>query len=172
MILSVGCGRREADSNVIRLDISAKVEPDVVWDLNEFPYPFEPSFFSVIECFDVIEHVADIPKVIEEFYRILKPDGLLKITTPHFSSVNSFIDPTHRWHLSRFSFSYFCDGHKLNYYADARYREKEGHIQFQGGKFSRSIVSWFANKFPELYERRFAWMFPAWFLYFELVALK
>lgn len=172
MILSVGCGKTPAKENVIRLDISRAVEPDVVWDLNEFPYPFETSFFTAIECFDVIEHVADIPKVMEEFYRILEPNGVVKITTPHFSSANSFIDPTHKWHLSRFSFDYFRDGHELAYYANARYQEKVGYIQFQGGRFSRSIVSRLANKFPRAYEQRFAWMFPAWFLYFELMALK
>lgn len=172
MMLSVGCGKMPAAENVIRLDISSKVEPDVLWDLNVFPYPFADDSFSTIECLDVIEHVESIPKVIEEFYRILEPDGVLKITTPHFSSANSFIDPTHKWHLSRFSFDYFCEGHKLAYYADARYREKNAYIQFQGGRFSRALIGRLANKFPQIYEQRFAWMFPAWFLYFELEALK
>jgi SAM-dependent methyltransferase len=172
MILSVGCGKRPAESNVIRLDISADVEPDVVWDLNQFPYPFENSLFTIIECLDVIEHVADIPKVMEEFHRILKPNGLLKITTPHFSSANSYIDPTHKWHLSCFSFDYFCEGHELSYYSKAKYRRKTGYLQFQGGRFSRTIIARLANKFPQIYEQRFAWIFPAWFLYFELEAVK
>lgn len=172
MILSVGCGKNDFDPNVIRLDKSSRVEPDVVWDLDTFPYPFEDSLFSEIKCLDVIEHLADIPRVMEEFHRILKPKGLLTITTPHFSSANSFIDPTHRWHLSRFSFDCFCAGHNLAYYSSARYLMKSHHIQFQGGMFIRSIVSRFANKFPEKYEQRFAWIFPAWFLYFELEAVK
>jgi SAM-dependent methyltransferase len=172
MILSVGCGRQESDSNVIRLDISPDVKPDVVWNLDDYPYPFEDSRFTGIECLDVIEHLADIPRVMEEFHRILKPQGVLRITTPHFSSANSYTDPTHRWHLSRFSFDYFCEGHDLSYYSRARYRQKSGHLQFQGGWLSRSIVSRFANRFPRTYEQRFAWMFPAWFLYIELEALK
>lgn len=32
--------------------------------------------------------------------------------------------------------------------------------------------SWLARRQPEWYERRMAWIFPAWFLYFELEALK
>jgi SAM-dependent methyltransferase len=131
MILSVGCGKRGADPNVIRLDISPEVEPDMVWNLDDFPYPFAESLFAVIECLDVIEHLADIPKAMEEFHRILRPNGILKIATPHFSSANSFIDPTHRWHLSRFSFDYFGEAHDLAYYSNARYREKSGHIQFR-----------------------------------------
>jgi SAM-dependent methyltransferase len=172
MILSVGCGRRNVDPDVIRLDISPDVNPDVVWDLDEFPYPFDESYFSAIECMDVIEHLGNIPRVMEEFHRILKSNGILKISTPHFSSANSFIDPTHRWHLSRFSFDYFSERPDLSYYSRSKYREKIGHIQFQGGRMSRSIVSRLANRFPKTYEQRFAWMFPAWFLYFELEAIK
>ena len=29
-----------------------------------------------------------------------------------------------------------------------------------------------ANRFPVRYERRWAWLFPAWFLYFELEVVK
>jgi hypothetical protein len=28
------------------------------------------------------------------------------------------------------------------------------------------------RRWPDLYEHRLAWSFPAWFLYFELVAVK
>lgn len=170
--LSVGCGYQEAQPNLVRLDISSKVNPDVVWDLDKFPYPFDESSFSEIECFDVIEHLQDIPKTLEEFYRILQPNGLLKITTPHFSCANSYIDPTHKWHLSYFSFDYFCEGHKLSYYSTAKFQVKSRHIQFQSNKFERSIIGRIANKFPKAYEERWAWIFPAWFLYFQLEAIK
>jgi SAM-dependent methyltransferase len=169
--LSVGCGKRAAEPGLVRLDISPAVNPDVVWDLDKAPYPFEASSFADIECFDVIEHVGNIPKVMEEFHRILRPGGLLRLTTPHFSCANSFIDPTHRWHLSLASFDYFCR-HDLDYYSGARFEIVSRRIQFQGGRFSRSIVSRIANRYPAEYEQRFAWIFPAWFLSFELKALK
>jgi len=170
--LSVGCGRQQFRPNVVRLDKSSEVKPDVVWDLDKFPYPFNDSSFSNIECFDVIEHLTDIAKTLEELYRILKPNGLLKITTPHFSCSNSFVDPTHRWHLSYFSFDYFSKGHSLSYYSNSKYHIKHRHIQFQGSRFNRSILSRLANKFPKTYEQRWAWIFPAWYLYFELEAIK
>ena len=170
--LSVGCGRREAEPDLIRLDISELINPDIVWDLNVFNYPFNDSTFSEIECFDVIEHLQDIPRTLEELHRILEPNGLLKITTPHFSCANSFVDPTHKWHLSYFSFDYFCDNHTLGYYSKARYRINKRHIQFQGSRFNRTLVSRLANRFPQSYEQRWAWVFPAWFLYFELQAIK
>ncbi|MCC5637257.1 class I SAM-dependent methyltransferase [Nostoc sp. CHAB 5844] len=171
-ILSVGCGLIKSQTGVIRLDISPAVKPDVVWNLNNFPYPFEESEFSEIDCFDVIEHLDDIPKTLEEFHRILQPEGVLKITTPHFSCSNSFVDPTHKYHLSYFSFDYFCEKHNLSYYSKCSYHIKNRHIQFQGGRFNRSIISRLANKFPDKYEQRWAWIFPAWYLYFELEAIK
>lgn len=170
--LSVGCGKRNPEANLVRVDISPDVKPDLVWNLNEFPYPFDESSFEGIECFDVIEHLENIPRTLEEFYKILKPNGLLKITTPHFSCANSYIDPTHRWHLSYFSFDYFCEKHRLSYYSNAVYQIEFRHIQFNGGKISRSVISRIANKFPLTYEQRWAWIFPAWFLYFELKAIK
>lgn len=170
-VLDVGCGNRKTGPGVVRLDISTAVNPDVVWDLDQFPYPFESSSFTGIDCMDVIEHISNIPKVIEEFYRLLKPGGILKITTPHYSCSNSYVDPTHRWHLSAFSFDFFCR-HKLYYFSNAKFDLKRRHIQFNGGRFSRSIVSRVANKYPELYEQRLAWLWPAWYLYFELEAVK
>lgn len=171
-VLSVGCGKQPSKENLIRLDKSPELKPDVVWDLNQFPYPFNDFSFSKIECLDVIEHLDSIVRTLEEFHRILEPSGLLRITTPHFSCANSFTDPTHKWHLSYFSFDFFSEGHNLSYYSNAKYYVRHRHIQFQGSKLDRSIVSRLANKFPKTYEQRWAWVFPAWFLYFELEAIK
>ena len=154
MILSVGCGRRTLEPGLVRLDLSPEVEPDIAWDLDDFPYPLEDSSFSTIECIDVIEHLKDIPRVMEEFHRVLEPDGMLQIATPHFSSANSFVDPTHRWHLSYFSFDYFCDAREPSFYSTARFRMKSRHIQFNGGRVMRSIVSRLANRFPQIQGRR------------------
>ncbi len=170
-ILSVGCGSKLPEPNLVRLDKSEKLAPDVLWDLNNFPYPFADSSFSAIECFDVIEHLDDIPKTMEEFHRILKTNGLVKITTPHFSCANSFVDPTHKYHLSYFSFDYFAEDHNFSYYSQVRYKIKRRYIHFQGSRFNRSIIRKLANKFPQEYEQRWAWIFPAWFLEFELIKL-
>ena len=171
-VLSIGCGNSPSAPGVVRLDISSDVNPDVVWNLDQFPYPFDDNQFDVVECFDVIEHLNFIPKALEEIHRILKNKGVLIITTPHYSCSNSYTDPTHRYHLGYFSFDYFCEGHQLSYYSKARYRLKTRHLQFQGGRINRSIISRLANKFPQTYEQKWAWIFPAWFLYFELEAIK
>ncbi len=56
---------------------------------------------------NVIEHFYDIPKVINELVRVSKKGAMINIITPHFSSLSSWIDPTHFHHLSYFSFDHF-----------------------------------------------------------------
>lgn len=171
-VLSIGSGKIADRENVIRLDISKETGADVVWDLNVSPYPFGDAEFDKIECYDVIEHVDNIPKVLQECFRILKDDGVMYITTPHYSSSNSFIDPTHKFHLSIFSFDCFSDEHKYSYYSGARFKIDVKKIIFQRPRIRKIILSRFANKYPKFYEEHLAWIFPAWFLYFELRAKK
>jgi hypothetical protein len=37
---------------------------------------------------------------------------------------------------------------------------------------ANKIVRRLANRYPLQYEQRWTWMFPAWFLYFELRVIK
>ena len=171
-ILSTGCGDKPPKDGVVRLDKRPEVRPDVIWDLNNFPYPFENSTFSEIECFDVIEHLDNIPKTMEEFHRILNPNGLVKIATPHFSCANSYIDVTHKWHLSYFSFDFFHNKYLPPHSCKAKFHIRHRHLQFRGLPFARQAISRLANFFPRAYEDRWAWIFPAWFIYFELEAMK
>jgi len=171
-VLCVGAGRRAAEPGVVRVDRSPAVAPDIVWDLDMRPYPLEASSFDRVECFDVLEHLSDVPAALEELHRVLRPGGMLEITTPHFSCSNSYVDPTHRWHLSYFSLDYFVEGHALEYYSSARFRMLERRIHFRGDRFRRSVVARLANRMPERYEESWAWLLPAWYLEFRLEAVK
>jgi SAM-dependent methyltransferase len=171
-ILSVGCGNREREPGVVRLDRVPGLDPDVVWNLNQYPYPFEDNTFDGIEAFDVIEHLEDLAEVFREFHRILQPGGWIKITTPHFSSANSYIDPTHRQHLSYFSLDYFTEEHRLAYYTPVRFELVHRTLHFAGGGWQQRILAPWANHHPSNYEHKWAWIFPAWFLSFELRAVK
>jgi ubiquinone/menaquinone biosynthesis C-methylase UbiE len=54
--------------------------------------PFKSNFFEVIILNDVIEHVKDESQSLNEMFRILKPEGILIITTLN-KGMFSFIDP-------------------------------------------------------------------------------
>lgn len=45
---------------------------------------FDDNTFDVICCFDVLEHIQDEAKALNEIYRCLKPGGLLILTVPAY----------------------------------------------------------------------------------------
>ena len=168
--LNIGSGEKKLE-NYINLDICENTDPDVVHDLNVLPWPFEDNFFDRVVAFDVIEHVDSIVHFMEEIYRVSKPGASVELTTPHYTCANSFRDPTHKHHLGRFSLQYFSGSHEFGFYSSARFVEEVVRIVFHPSLLGR-LVSRLANKFPEAYERRWAWIFPAWFLSIKLKVQK
>jgi len=59
---------------------------DIVSDICDVPEPDHS--FDVILCSEVLEHLPDAPKAIDEFSRLLKPGGTLIITAPFVSLVH------------------------------------------------------------------------------------
>ena len=170
MNLNIGCGRVHRPG-AVNLDVNPDVGADVVHDLNCLPWPFEDGQFEQIYAYDVLEHVNDVPRVLEEIHRVSRPGATLHVTVPHFSSANAFTDLTHRHYFSWRSFDPYFAGDVLDFYSRARFRRKSTRISFYASLVNR-IVFRLANRWPERYERRWAWMFPAWFLYYELEVVK
>jgi predicted SAM-dependent methyltransferase len=169
-LLNLGCGLKRRE-HYLNVDVMSQVNPDLVWDLDQYPYPLPRSYFEQIHAGDVIEHLQNIPDFMREMHALLAPGGVIEITTPHFSCANSYTDPTHRHHLGYFSFDYFTDQHELSYYTDVRFEIVHRHIGFHNS-FMNRFVRKLANLYPHQYEQRFTWIFPAWFLGFELRAIK
>jgi hypothetical protein len=169
-VLNLGCGNKHGDG-AVNLDVTGTTNPDVVHDLNVVPWPFPDNRFAEVHAYDVIEHLSDIPAVMTEVHRIGRPGARVFITVPHFSCANAFTDPTHRHYFGYFSFDYFIDGHELSFYSTARFRMSNRRLIFAPSLINK--VAWrLANRFPRPYEQRWAWMFPAWYLYFELLVVK
>ncbi len=121
--LDVGCGLRKA-AGAIGIDRNPAVRPDVLCDLDRFPYPFRDGAFDRVRAVHVLEHLSDLIRAMEEFHRLLRPGGRVYIVTPHYSDFSSYCDPTHRRHLSSYSFRYFGESHGgYGYYTSARFRE-------------------------------------------------
>lgn len=93
-------------------------------------YPSES--FDEILLDNVIEHLDDIPRALREIHRLLKPGGICRIVTPHFTSKSSWVDPTHRFHLSYFSLDYFISGTRENY-MDVNFCALNKKLSFPGG---------------------------------------
>lgn len=62
----------------------------IICDIEKNPIPFESNSFDYVIFTEVLEHVAiKHPKeILEEIVRILKPDGILYLTTPNVSNLS------------------------------------------------------------------------------------
>lgn len=164
--LNMGCGK-DVLKGYINLDIVKREGVDIVHDLNKFPYPFRDNEFEEIVCKSVIEHLENVPMVMDELYRILKIGGIIKIVVPHFTSVNAYTDPTHIHYFTYGSFDYLTDGNRYGF--NFRYEILKRRIVFAKKRaIYNYIFESISNKFPHLYENTFLKIFPALELYVEM----
>ena len=62
----------------------------VLWDLEATPYPLPSESFDVVLLTEVLEHLRDYPlKALLETRRLLRPGGLLVLTTPNAASLQN-----------------------------------------------------------------------------------
>jgi hypothetical protein len=169
-ILHLGAGRKHRP-DAVNVDVVAATDPDLLCDLDVLPWPLPDDHFREVLAYDVIEHLDDVVRVMEEIHRVCENDALVRITVPHFSCANAYTDITHRHYFSAASFNYFTGDNEFDFYTDCRFRKQAARIIFQPTAVNR-VVNRLANRYPGRYESRWAWMFPAWFLYFELVVDK
>lgn len=165
-ILNLGSGKKY-DERAVNLDITEATNPDVVHDLDQFPWPFPSDRFDRVEAIDVIEHLSNPLAAMGEIHRITRHQGTVVVALPHFSSANAFTDLTHRSQLGYFSFDYLTGDHYHDFYTADRFLMRRRRIWFKPSLLNR-VVQKAANRWPERYEQRWAWIFPAWFLEFEL----
>lgn len=169
--LYLGAGKEEREAGAVTIDIRDAVQPDIVHDLNKFPWPLEDGIFNEIICHDVLEHLDDLVKVMEEIHRVSLPGAVIRIQMPHYSSHNSFTDPTHKLHLGLFSFDYFTGQNQWDFYTKVRFKKLKAELWFYPSLINK-IIWRIAKKAPLYYEKKLAWIFPAWFMSIDLVVVK
>lgn len=174
-ILDLGCGKRKQKS-AIGIDISKDTDADIVHDLNKFPYPFSDNEFDYIYADNIIEHLDDVVKVLEELHRITKNSATIKIIVPFFRSFYAFIDPTHKHFFTVRSFDYFDsekDFNRLYKYSRCCFKVKKVLFdESMSHRLSGKMLTWFANKKPIFYETRMSVIFPLNSLTYYLETLK
>ena len=131
--LLIGCGKQRKKviyqpgkqdfENVTTLDINPDHNPDVVWDLNNLPLPFEDNTFDEIHAYEVMEHVGQQGDYkfffaqFTDFWRILKGGGILYGSSPAWGSKWAWGDPSHTRIISPES---------LTFLSQAQYKKQVG----------------------------------------------
>ena len=172
-ILHLGCGPHKIPGS-IGVDINKNIGADIIHDLNKFPYPFKKDQFDKIIAENILEHLENIPKVMEELHRISKNGAILFITTGHFSSIDSFTDPTHKHFFTSRTFDYFIPGTDLFdlQYSKAKYRKIKIQLGPKKSSFPLNLILKLVNIYPVIYEKRFAFIFPVGVISYELHIVK
>lgn len=173
-VINLGCGNQRYP-NVLGMDALSNSAADIVHDLNKFPWPIDESRLDVVLCFQTLEHLEDLPRVMEEIYRICKHGARIIIEVPHFRSVGAFSDPTHKHFFTTKTMDYFCINRSRDTfgYSTATFVLKDFWI---GWPASHNIVMRYFKKFihtyHNFYDKYLSILFPAPILVFELEVQK
>lgn len=81
--LDTGCGPN-THSNFVNLDYHWTPKIDICWDFTKKKLPFPDNYFEGIFTEHCLEHISfkQCEEGLKEFYRVLKPDGILRIIVP------------------------------------------------------------------------------------------
>lgn len=94
--LNLGSGQRPLEGY---LNVDKYGEPDLRWDLETFPWPWDDNTVSEVKLIHVLEHLGQQTQtylqIIQELYRICLPDAKIQIIVPHHRHDNFVHDPTH-----------------------------------------------------------------------------
>jgi len=163
LILDLGCGKKKR-SGAIGVDYSNRHGADVIHDLNIFPYPFKESSADYVFLDNVLEHLNNPMRVMEEVYRVAKPGAVIKVIVPYFRSPWAFVDPTHRTFYTTNSFAYYDPRHticKRYDYTHARfYVDKIVFNETLECRWLKRFIIKIANKYPQRYEYYLSHLFP------------
>jgi SAM-dependent methyltransferase len=160
--LDIGCGKRKVEPDAVGIDASPGSAADHVWNLDCYPWPLPDDAFDRIHMSHVIEHLEDPMRAMAEVYRVARDAADVFIVTPHFSSHNSYVDPTHRRHLAAASFQYFTGQDFPTFAGSAcRFDIVAVELTFGGNFLLDNLGRFLARRSLKWYERHAAWTFPA-----------
>lgn len=99
-VLELGAGERRLNESLFSKDCTPYIRTDLDPTLAErvdcTDMPFKDNELDGVICSEVLEHVPDCLKAVDEIHRVLKPGGKLVLTVP-------FIFPLHARDYWRFT---------------------------------------------------------------------
>ncbi len=134
---------------------------DLICDLNQYPWPIEDNSFDLIYARHFIEHIDDAVAFLREIHRIGRPEAIVHIETPHFSSAGTWGDITHLRHLSAKWHASFTRPKHYLFYKLPKFTLVTNTIEFSHPNKLRNRITRLIIKMSGLHswERRWAFIF-------------
>src|SRR3990167_6147238 len=129
LCLNIGAGfqRIEGFTNIDLvqcIDNEGNTYTDVLCDVEKERLPFADNSVDEIACYEFLEHIGHgrnnpdgldaLIFVMNEMWRVLKPEGVLKGKCPHEDGENVWAYPTHQRVITIAMFDYFCGVNRYN----------------------------------------------------------
>jgi SAM-dependent methyltransferase len=176
VILELGCGNRKRNKDAIGIDMLDYPPVDIVGDVYAVLSAFPDCSVDQVQSHHFIEHVSDVPRLLAELSRIIKPRGTVEFVAPHFSNPYYYSDPTHRSFFGLYTFCYYSSGSPLirkvpTYGYKTSFRIEKIDLIFKSTSpfvfrygFKRLIGLFFnsCTYLKELYEENFCYLFPCY----------
>ena len=157
------------------VDVRSDAKAAAIADFNEPLELFPPDSVEEVHSEHTMEHVERFIPLLRELHRIVRRDGRIRFTVPHFSNPHYYSDPTHVRFFGLYTMYYFMDPERQpldrkvpSFYADVRFDVLEVKMTLQPRALLDRILTPFLsrrmNRNPrtmERFERRLCWMFPA-----------
>lgn len=126
----------------------------------------KPQTFDVVTMWHVFEHNQNPGALLDTFYNLLRPDGLLVIACPNYSSYDAgyygpywagYDVPRHLWHFTPVTMNSLVGKHGFvlmhhealpydSFYISILSEQNKGrHFPFIRGMY-RGLVSWYISK--------------------------
>ena len=136
--LNLGCGT-DAKKGYVNLDKEKLNGVDVVHNLDKYPWPFPNDYFEEVYGQDVIEHVKDLFKAMDEIRRISKNGAVVRLIVPYWHSSAAFY-PNHNYFFNIDSMKAFTE----------RNRSYDNHYGFKIEKIKLipSKIGWIIPPIP------------------------
>ena len=111
MNIELGCGGNK-NPGFKGLDKRPGPGVDIVCDLEE-GIPLPDNSVDLVSASHILEHITNIMGLMDEIYRVCKPNASIAICVPHYKSIGAWQDPTHVRPFTEYTFFYWDPRHDL-----------------------------------------------------------
>lgn len=123
MIVELGAGKTPSVDGATTVDKRGFDGIDHVHDV-ETGLPFDASEAETVVAIHLLEHIDDLPSLMDDIHRVLVSGGELVGRVPHYRDQQAYDDPTHERLFTTRSFDYWDSRTELGSlsYFDAEYQ--------------------------------------------------